>query len=209
MQEQERRERPPPLPLAAKVDAAAAATARRQSARLRRRPSQGGSSPPPQAGRTARATRPRASRARRSRSPPRAPKQRAKTPVDRSNTRPSARSTELKAWIARVHDAGHFAIEAKANSIDPMQAEISRHRAGAGAQRRLLHPARPQAVRRRRRPVRRRPCARPDQGERRARGAAAAAGIRRHPEDRLQHQVQRRDAGAARHHACATTTMRS
>ena len=34
------------------------------------------------------------------------------------------RLDELNAWIARVHDAGHFAIDAKANSIDPMQAEI-------------------------------------------------------------------------------------
>ena len=41
-----------------------------------------------------------------------------------ASTRPSASLDELKAWIARVHDAGHFAIEAKANSIDPMQAEI-------------------------------------------------------------------------------------
>src|SRR5260370_21214942 len=31
---------------------------------------------------------------------------------------------ELQRWIARVHDVGHFAIEAKANSSDPMQAEI-------------------------------------------------------------------------------------
>ena len=38
-----------------------------------------------------------------------------------------------------------------------------RHRAGARAQRRLLHSAHPQAVRRRRRPVRRRPRAGPDQ----------------------------------------------
>ena len=31
----------------------------------------------------------------------------------------------LKAWIARAHDVGHFAIEAMSESIDPMQAEIS------------------------------------------------------------------------------------
>src|SRR6476620_3314561 len=31
---------------------------------------------------------------------------------------------QLNAWIGRVHDVGHFAIEAKASSIDPMQAEI-------------------------------------------------------------------------------------
>src|SRR5467141_2902611 len=30
----------------------------------------------------------------------------------------------LNAWIARVHDVGHFAIDAKATSIDPMQAEM-------------------------------------------------------------------------------------
>ena len=54
-----------------------------------------------------------------------------------------------------------------------------RHRAGAGAERRLLCPARPQAIRRWRRPVRRRPGAGPDQGRRRDRRAAAAAGIRR------------------------------
>ena len=32
---------------------------------------------------------------------------------------------ELNGWIARARDHGHFAIEAKANSIDPMQAEMS------------------------------------------------------------------------------------
>ncbi len=32
---------------------------------------------------------------------------------------------QLNAWIARVHDVGHFALEAKANSIDPMQAEMA------------------------------------------------------------------------------------
>ncbi len=31
---------------------------------------------------------------------------------------------ELRGWIARARDAGHFAIEAKATSIDPMQAEM-------------------------------------------------------------------------------------
>ena len=74
------------------------------------------------------------------------------------------------------------------------------HRAGAGAERRLLYPAGPQAVRRWLRPVRRGSRARPDQGRRRHRGAEAAAGIGRDPEDRLQHQVQRRDAGAAWRH---------
>ncbi len=31
----------------------------------------------------------------------------------------------LEAWTSRVHDVGHFAIEAMSDSIDPMQAEIS------------------------------------------------------------------------------------
>jgi DNA polymerase-1 len=31
---------------------------------------------------------------------------------------------QLDAWLARIHDVGHFAIEAKADSIDPLQAEI-------------------------------------------------------------------------------------
>jgi DNA polymerase-1 len=31
---------------------------------------------------------------------------------------------ELNAWIARIHDIGHVAIDAKATSIDPMQAEM-------------------------------------------------------------------------------------
>jgi DNA polymerase-1 len=47
-----------------------------------------------------------------------------KTRIDRS-TYQTIRSLEaLHAWLARVHDVGHLAIEAKASSIDPMQAEI-------------------------------------------------------------------------------------
>src|SRR6266404_834997 len=47
-----------------------------------------------------------------------------KTKIDRSRYQ-TVRSLEaLHAWLARVHDVGHFAIEAKASSIDPMQAEI-------------------------------------------------------------------------------------
>ena len=114
---------------------------------------------------------------------------------DRPQPRPSS-----TAWIARVHDVGHFAIEAKATSIDPMQAEmcgialalapndacyvpLAHKQSGDGAGLFAAGLA-------------------PDQirAGRRAGGAAAAAGIGRHPEDRLQHQVQRRDAGAARHH---------
>ena len=47
-----------------------------------------------------------------------------KTPVDRNKYQTIRSLDALQAWIARVHDAGHFAIEAKANSIDPMQAEM-------------------------------------------------------------------------------------
>ena len=47
-----------------------------------------------------------------------------KTPVDRSKYQTIRSLDELNAWIARAYDVGHFAIEAKANSIDPMQAEI-------------------------------------------------------------------------------------
>jgi DNA polymerase-1 len=47
------------------------------------------------------------------------------TRIDRSKYRTIRSLDELKAWIARVHDVGHFALEAKANSIDPMQAEMS------------------------------------------------------------------------------------
>jgi DNA polymerase I len=48
-----------------------------------------------------------------------------KLPVDRSKYQTIRSLDQLNAWLARVHDVGHFAIEAKANSIDPMQAEIS------------------------------------------------------------------------------------
>ena len=54
-----------------------------------------------------------------------------------------------------------------------------RHRAGAGAERRLLRAARPQAIRRRRGPVRRRPRADQIKARRRAGRAEAAAGIDR------------------------------
>ena len=69
-------------------------------------------------------TRPRAPRERRSRSPRRARKPRENCRSTAASTRPSATSTELKAWIARAYDAGHFAIDAMANSDDPMQADI-------------------------------------------------------------------------------------
>jgi DNA polymerase I len=47
-----------------------------------------------------------------------------KTPVDRKKYQTIRSLDQLNAWIARVHDVGHFAIEAKANSIDPMQTDI-------------------------------------------------------------------------------------
>jgi DNA polymerase I len=47
-----------------------------------------------------------------------------KIPVDRNKYQTIRSLDALDAWLARVHDVGHFAIEAKANSIDPMQAEI-------------------------------------------------------------------------------------
>ena len=48
-----------------------------------------------------------------------------KTPFDRSKYQTIRSLEALHAWIARVHDTGYFAIDTKANSIDPMQAEIS------------------------------------------------------------------------------------
>ncbi len=48
-----------------------------------------------------------------------------KTKIDGSRYATIRSLEELQRWIARVHDVGHFALEAKANSIDPMQAEIS------------------------------------------------------------------------------------
>jgi DNA polymerase I len=47
-----------------------------------------------------------------------------KTPVDRTKYQTVRTLPELNAWIARVHEVGHVAIDAKATSIDPMQAEI-------------------------------------------------------------------------------------
>jgi DNA polymerase-1 len=47
-----------------------------------------------------------------------------KIPVDRGKYRTLRKLDELDAWIARIHEVGHVAIEAKANSIDPMQSEI-------------------------------------------------------------------------------------
>jgi DNA polymerase I len=47
-----------------------------------------------------------------------------KIPLDRTKYQTIRSLEALNAWLARVHDVGHFAIEAKASSIDPMQAEI-------------------------------------------------------------------------------------
>jgi DNA polymerase-1 len=47
-----------------------------------------------------------------------------KTKIDRGKYQTVRTLAELNAWIARIHDVGHVAIDAKATSIDPMQAEI-------------------------------------------------------------------------------------
>ena len=47
-----------------------------------------------------------------------------KTKIDRDKYQTVRTIAELNAWIARVHDVGHVAIDAKATSIDPMQAEM-------------------------------------------------------------------------------------
>jgi DNA polymerase I len=47
-----------------------------------------------------------------------------KTKIERDKYQTVRTLAELNSWIARVHDAGHVAIDAKATSIDPMQAEM-------------------------------------------------------------------------------------
>jgi DNA polymerase-1 len=47
-----------------------------------------------------------------------------KLPVDRGKYQTIRRLDEFRAFLARAREAGRFAIEAKANSIDPMQSEI-------------------------------------------------------------------------------------
>ncbi|MFB6418085.1 MULTISPECIES: DNA polymerase I [Bradyrhizobium] len=47
-----------------------------------------------------------------------------KLPVDRGKYQTIKTLKELNAFVARIHDAGHVAIEIKANSIDPMQADL-------------------------------------------------------------------------------------
>uniref|UniRef100_Q07H44 DNA polymerase I n=1 Tax=Rhodopseudomonas palustris (strain BisA53) TaxID=316055 RepID=Q07H44_RHOP5 len=46
------------------------------------------------------------------------------TKVDRDGYQTVRSLDELNRWIARIHDAGQVAFEAKATSIDPMQAEL-------------------------------------------------------------------------------------
>jgi len=48
-----------------------------------------------------------------------------KIPFDRAKYQTVRGLDMLKAWTARARDAGHFAIEAMSDSIDPMQAELS------------------------------------------------------------------------------------
>ncbi|WP_298242846.1 DNA polymerase I [uncultured Bradyrhizobium sp.] len=47
-----------------------------------------------------------------------------KLPVDRTKYQAIKTLKELNAFIGRIHDTGHVAIELKANSIDPMQADF-------------------------------------------------------------------------------------
>jgi DNA polymerase-1 len=47
-----------------------------------------------------------------------------KTKIERDKYQTIRTLPDLQAWIARIHDAGRVAIDAKANSIDPMQAEL-------------------------------------------------------------------------------------
>src|SRR5882724_8979797 len=47
-----------------------------------------------------------------------------KLPVDRGKYQTIRQLDDLKAFLARAREAGQFAIEAKANSIDPMQSDI-------------------------------------------------------------------------------------
>jgi len=48
-----------------------------------------------------------------------------KIPFDRKKYETIKNLDQLKGWLARMHDTGHFAIEAMSDSIDPMQAEMS------------------------------------------------------------------------------------
>jgi DNA polymerase-1 len=47
-----------------------------------------------------------------------------KTKIDRSKYVTIRKLDELKNWIARAHEIGHFAIDTETTSLDPMQAEL-------------------------------------------------------------------------------------
>lgn len=47
-----------------------------------------------------------------------------KTKIDRSKYVTIRKLDELKKWIARAHEIGHFAIDTETTSLDPMQAEL-------------------------------------------------------------------------------------
>ena len=47
-----------------------------------------------------------------------------KLPVERAKYQTIKTLSELNAFVARIHDSGHVTIEIKANSIDPMQADL-------------------------------------------------------------------------------------
>src|SRR3954452_16932556 len=47
-----------------------------------------------------------------------------KIKVERDKYQAVRTLSDLKSWIARIHDTGHVALDAKATSIDPMQAEM-------------------------------------------------------------------------------------
>ncbi|MGX1319057.1 DNA polymerase-1 [Bradyrhizobium sp. USDA 377] len=47
-----------------------------------------------------------------------------KLPVDRAKYQAIKSLRELNAFIARIHDTGHVAVELRGNSIDPMQADL-------------------------------------------------------------------------------------
>ena len=127
--------------------------------------------PPPQAGRRARPASAEA-RANRTRSnvvltPQALAAARAeaarKTPVDRSKYQ-TIRSLDAAQRLDRAGARCRPFRDRGQGEFDRSDAGRDlRHRAGAGAQRRLLRPARPQTIRRRRRPVRCRPRAGPDQ----------------------------------------------
>ena len=124
-----------------------------------------------------------------------------KLPFDRSKYQTVRKLDELHAWIVRARDAGRFVIDTKASSIDPMQADICGIALSLAPNDAAYVPADAQAGGRRRRPVRRRSRTGPDCGRRCAASAEAAAGIPGHSQDRLQHQIQRGDVCAGRHHA--------